>query len=82
VGLLHRVIEDRTGIPGVSLTAIRGTAEAVKPPRAVFLPFPSGATFGKPGNRPLQKRILMEALTFLASNPEPGAILDSGIRFE
>jgi len=82
VGLVHRVVEQATGIAGVSLTALRGVAVAVKPSRSVFLPRPPGATFGRPGQRELQKRILMEALEFAASDAPAGAVLDSAIRYD
>ncbi|HYN01687.1 MAG TPA: hypothetical protein VE359_04520 [Vicinamibacteria bacterium] len=82
MGLVHRVVEEATGIAGVSLTDLRGVAEAVKPSRSVFLPHPPGATFGRPGHRELQKRILMEALEFAASDAPAGAVLDSAIRYD
>ena len=82
MGLVHRFVEQATRIAGVSLTALRGVAAAVKPSRSVFLPFPPGATFGRPGNRDLQKRILMEALEFAASDAPAGAVLDSAIRYD
>ena len=82
MGLVHRVVEEATGIAGVSLTALRGVAAAVKPSRSVSLPHPAGATFGRPGQRELQKRILMEALEFAASGAPGGAVLDSAIRYD
>jgi hypothetical protein len=82
VGLVHRVVEETTGIAGVSLTALRGVAAAVKPSRSIFLPHPSGATFGRPGQRELQKSILMEALEFAVSDAPAGAVLDSAIRYD
>ena len=54
----------------------------MKPSRSVFLPHPPGATFGRPGHRELQKRILMEALEFALSDAPAGAILDSAIRYD
>ena len=54
----------------------------MKPSRSVFLPHPPGATFGRPGHRELQKRILMEALEFATSDAPAGAVLDSAIRYD
>ena len=81
MGLIHRVVEEITGIPGVSISAMRGVAEYLKPSRSVYLPFPKNTTFGRPGNRALQKEIIMEALNFAAADMPDGAILDSVIRY-
>ncbi|MBI1982665.1 MAG: hypothetical protein HYS61_00520 [Acidobacteria bacterium] len=64
MGLIASVIE-KTGIPTVCLTLLREVAVKVKPPRALFVPFPHGYPLGKPNEPELQHRILHEALKLL-----------------
>ena len=73
MGLIARTLESR-GIPTLSLSCARSITEAVNPPRAVFLDFPLGRTAGPPGDRPLQRRILLDALAVLETAAQPGAI--------
>ena len=47
VGLIQRAIEAR-GVPTVSVTVARDITEAIKVPRALFLPWPMGHHFGAP----------------------------------
>ena len=75
MGLIARTLESR-GIPTLSLSCARSITEAVNPPRAVFLDFPLGRTAGPPGDRALQRRILLDALTALETMTQPGAIQD------
>lgn len=55
--------------------------EAIKAPRAVFLPWPMGHHFGVPFDRELQRRVLMEMLDMLTTAKEPGAIHDLPIKW-
>lgn len=48
--------------------------KAVNPPRAVFIDFPLGHTAGKPGDKPLQRAIMTDALDALATLTAPGSI--------
>jgi len=51
-------------------------AEIVMPPRTVFVQFPFGSPVGEPGNIEQQQAVVTDALKFLATAEEPGAILD------
>jgi hypothetical protein len=46
------------------------------PPRSVFVNFPMGNSFGRPGDSGMQTRILREALELAASDCAPGTVLD------
>lgn len=48
---------------------------SVNPPRAVFVDFPLGRTAGRRGDRSVQRRIMIDALTALDSVQRPGAII-------
>lgn len=80
MGLIQRAIEER-GVPTVSVTVARDVTEAVKVPRAVFVPWPMGHHFGVPFHRNLQRRIVLAALGLLESANEPGTILDLPIKW-
>ncbi len=70
---MQRAIE-RRGIPTVSITVALDITEHCKPPRAVFVPFMMGHHFGVPFHRELQRRIILEALNFLADAQESGEV--------
>jgi D-proline reductase (dithiol) PrdB len=74
------VIEGR-GIP----TLVVGTAYdimfQVKPPRAVFVDYPVGRTFGPPNQRFRQKAILMKALAEVPKFASAGEIRDLGCQW-
>lgn len=80
MGLIQRAIEER-GVPTVSVTVARDVTEAVKVPRAVFVPWPMGHHFGVPFHRNLQRRIVLSALGLLETADEPGTILDLPIKW-
>ena len=50
---------------------LREHTEKVKPPRALFVPFPFGHAFGRPGDPDLQHRVLRAALDLLAAPAGP-----------
>jgi len=68
---VQRAIE-RRGIPTVSITVALDVTKHIKPPRAVFLPFMMGHHFGVPFHKQLQRRIIVEALDFLATARQSG----------
>ena len=70
---MQRAIESR-GIPTVSITVALDVTEHIKPPRAVFVPFMMGHHFGVPFHKKLQRRIILDALDFLASAEQSGDI--------
>jgi hypothetical protein len=64
VCLLQAAIE-RAGIATVSISLLREVTSALKPPRALFVPFPMGYPLGEPNNSLLQHRIIAAALGLL-----------------
>jgi hypothetical protein len=68
--VLARVFEE-AGITTVSLALVREHAEKVKPPRALFVPFPFGYTLGKPNDAPFQHRVLRAAFDLLQAEAGP-----------
>ena len=80
MGLIQRAIEAR-GVPTVSVTVARDVTEAIKVPRAVFLPWPMGHHFGVPFHSDLQRRVVLAALGLLETSNEPGTILDLRIKW-
>jgi hypothetical protein len=80
VGLIQRTIEAR-GVPTVSVTVARDVTEAIKVPRAVFVPWPMGHHFGVPFDEELQLTVVLVALAMLESSEEPGSIVDLPIKW-
>lgn len=70
VGLIQRAIE-YAGITTVSLSLLREITEKIRPPRALFVPFPLGYPLGEPNNPSLQLRVLRSAFALLARNDAP-----------
>jgi len=73
VGLIAREIE-RRGIATVSLSSAYSITRRVNPPRAVYVDFPLGHTAGKPHDKPLQRRIMIDTLSALDGLQTPGMI--------
>jgi hypothetical protein len=73
VCVLARVFEE-AGLTTISLAMVREHAEKVKPPRALFVPFPFGHALGKPNDPPLQHRVIGAALDLLRR--EQGPVLE------
>jgi hypothetical protein len=72
-GLISRVPE-ASGIPTVSLSINRQISEKILAPRAAFVKFPRGASFGEPHNRLQQMTILRELLLLLQTATTPDGI--------
>jgi hypothetical protein len=70
VCLLQSAIE-RAGMPTVSISLLREVTSVIKPPRALFVPFPMGYPLGEPNNAPLQRRIAAAALGLLERDGVP-----------
>ena len=66
--MLARALEAH-GVATTSISMVREHTEKVKPPRALFVPFPFGHALGRPNNPVLQHRVLRAALDLFA---EPG----------
>ena len=47
---------------------------SVNAPRAVYLDFPLGHTAGKPGDKPLQRKVMIDTLSALDTIQVPGTI--------
>jgi hypothetical protein len=69
VGLVSAELE-RQGISTVALQLLREVAEAVRPPRGLFVPFPHGYPLGRPHDPPGQRAVLEAALRLL-EDPAP-----------
>jgi len=78
--LIAREIESR-GIPTLCLSSALSITRAVNPPRAVFVDFLLGHTAGKPNDKPLQRRIMIDALSALESIQVPGTIRELPYRW-
>jgi len=56
---------ERQGISTVTLLLLREVGEAVRPPRALFVPFPHGYPLDRPDDPPRQRAVLEAALRLL-----------------
>ncbi len=70
VGLIQRAIE-YAGMTTVSLSLLREITEKIRPPRALFVPYPLGFPLGEPNNAALQTRIMQSAFTLLPRTDVP-----------
>jgi hypothetical protein len=68
--VLARALEAQ-GIATTSISMVREHTEKVKPPRALFVPFPFGHALGRPNDPTLQHRVLMAALGLLEAPAGP-----------
>jgi hypothetical protein len=70
VGLLAAAIE-RAGITTTSISLLREVTEVIRPPRALFVPFPLGYPLGAPNDAALQHRVIAAALRLLERTDVP-----------
>jgi hypothetical protein len=70
VGVLARVFEEH-GLATTSISLLREHSEKVKPPRALFVPFPFGHPLGEANAPDLQKRVMRAALALLDAATVP-----------
>jgi len=68
--VLARVLEAR-GIAATTISLVREHTEKVKPPRALYVPFPFGHALGRPDDPDLQHRVLRAALDLLGAPAGP-----------
>jgi hypothetical protein len=68
--VLARVLEE-AGLSTVTLGLIRNHLERVKPPRALFVPFPLGFALGRPDDPAFQHRVLRAAFSLLDADSGP-----------
>jgi len=65
------------GIPTVVVTVEPEETRQARPPRALSpRGFVAGHSLGRPGDAALQRRILMDALGLLVSEPRPGEVIE------
>jgi hypothetical protein len=64
VGLVAAELE-RRGIATVAIQLLREVALRVRPPRALWVPFPHGHPLGAPGDAERQHRVIEAALRLL-----------------
>lgn len=71
---------ERRGIATVAVQLLREIAEAVRPPRALLVPYPFGYPLGAPNDSALQRRVMEAALDLLEEDAEPPLLreLDAG----
>jgi len=70
ISLIAAEIE-RAGIPTVCIALLREVVEMVRPPRALFVPFPHGYPLGAPHDAPLQTAVMRAALALLEAVAVP-----------
>ncbi len=68
--MLARALEAQ-GVATTSISMVREHTEKVKPPRALFVPFPFGHALGRTNDPPLQHRVLRAALDLLGEKTGP-----------
>ena len=78
VGLLQGVLEE-AGIATVSVSVIEQITRKVRPPRALWTPFPFGYPLGQPDDAALQRKVILQSLHLLqrADLPVSGIFLAS-----
>lgn len=70
VGLIQRAIE-YAGMTTISISLLKEITEKIRPPRALFVPYPLGYPLGEPDNSELQTRIMRAAFSLLARTDFP-----------
>ena len=68
--MLARVFEE-FGLTTITIAMVREHAERVKPPRALFVPFPFGLALGKPNDPELQHQVIAAAFDLLQQPSGP-----------
>ena len=64
VGLIAAELE-RQGIATVCIMLLREVAERVRPPRSLVVPYEHGFPLGAPNDAPLQREVIVHALSLL-----------------
>lgn len=76
MGVLANVLE-AAGLATVALASVRGQAERMKAPRALYCEFPLGRPLGAPHDVDLQHRVLAAALRLLATPADQVPVLET-----
>jgi hypothetical protein len=69
-------VVEEAGIPTVLVSTGRDLTLQVLPPRSVFVNFPMGNPFGRPGDAALQRAILLDALRLAGTATRGGVLVD------
>src|SRR5947209_10902152 len=72
-GVLARVFEEQ-GLVTTSISLVREHTEKVKPPRALFVPFPFGHPLGEANDPELQTRVMRAAFALLDESSGPALV--------
>ncbi len=67
---------EHRGIPTTGISLVREHTAALRPPRALWVPFPLGRPFGAPNNPEFQRRVLHTALGLLTNAHGPVVLKD------
>jgi hypothetical protein len=70
VGALGHYLEAE-GVPTTQISLIREHTEAIRPPRALWVPFDMGRPLGVAGDAAFQRRVLLAALELLSLSEGP-----------
>ena len=62
---------ERNGIATVAVSLLKEVTSIIKPPRALFVPFPLGFPLGEPNNPTLQNSVICESLKLLSETDAP-----------
>jgi hypothetical protein len=72
--VLARAIEE-AGLPTAIIASIKEHAQRVKPPRALFVPFPFGFALGNPDDPAFQHKVLAATLDLFKFNADSAPVL-------
>lgn len=75
VGLVGAELE-RQGIATVAIQLLRDVAERMRPPRALWVPFPHGYPLDRPHDPERQHRVIAAALRLLEEEEGPPLLVD------
>ncbi|GAB7387837.1 hypothetical protein BSNK01_16740 [Bacillaceae bacterium] len=73
---------EAAGIPTISISHLPELTKKVRVPRALHLRFPLGRSFGRAGDREMQRKILLDLLYYLQEIREPETIVTLPYRWK
>jgi hypothetical protein len=65
---------NNAGLASIALVSVRGQAEAIAPPRALYCEFPLGRPLGRPRDVAMQRRVLDAAFALLDQVDAPALV--------
>jgi D-proline reductase (dithiol) PrdB len=74
IGFIEKRILEQEGLATVIIMTFKEVAEAMRPPRALYVRFPIGLTLGAPGAVAQQRLVIEDALAFLGEAKRPGSL--------